>query len=92
MVTKIFYKNPATLNDNGLNYEKKGNFRKFPKGKKYLKNGQKKMSFFEKFFANIKFQKKSLFEEIYFCYVIASQNKNSDFWGIFFKFFLIIYI
>ena len=83
MVTKIFYIIPAILNDNGLKYEKYANFRKFPKGKKYLKNGQKKMSKIKKFFANIKFQKKSLFEEIYFCYVITSQNKNSVFWGIF---------
>ena len=83
MVTKIFYIIPAILNDNGLKYEKYANFRKFPKGKKYLKNGQKKMSKIKKFFANIKFQKKSLFEEIYFCYVIASQNKNSVFLGYF---------
>jgi hypothetical protein len=83
MVTKIFYIIPAILNDNGLKYEKYANFRKFPKGKKYLKNGQKKMSKIKKFFANIKFQKKTLFEEIYFCYVIASQNKNSVFLGYF---------
>ena len=83
MVTKIFLYLLVILNDNGLKYEKYANFRKFPKGKKYFKNGQKKMSKIKKFFSNIKFQKKSLFEEIYFCYVIASQNKNSDFWGIF---------
>lgn len=63
--------------------EKLGKIRKIPKGKKYLKNGQKKMSKMEKFFANIKFQKNTHLEGIYFCYVIASQNKNSDFWSIF---------
>ena len=79
MVTKILKYFLVILDDIGLKSEKKVNFRKFPKGKKYLKNGQKKMSFFEKFFANIKFQKNTLFKGIYFCYVIASQNKNSDF-------------
>ena len=61
MVTKIFLYFQVILHDNGLKSEKKGNFRKFPKGKKYLKNGQKKMSKIKKFFSNIKFQKKITF-------------------------------
>ena len=48
------------LNDIGLKYEKKANFRKIPKGKIYIKKGQKKMSKIKKFFSNIKFQKNTL--------------------------------
>tara|TARA_X000000368_G_C23025650_1_gene710029 strand:+ start:335 stop:589 length:255 start_codon:yes stop_codon:yes gene_type:complete len=83
MVTIKFIYFLVIVNDNGLKYEKKANFRKISKDKKYFKNGQKKMSKIKKFFSTIKFQKKSLFEEIYFCYVITSQNKNNDFLGIF---------
>ena len=92
MVTNIVLYFLLILNDNGLKYKKNGNFRKISKGKKYFKNGQKKMSKIKKFFSNIKFQKNSLFKDIYFYYVIASQNKNNDFLGFFFKFFFIIYI
>ena len=58
MVTKIFLYFLVILNDNGLKIKKKEYFKKIPKGKKYIKKGQKKMSKIKKFFANIKFQKK----------------------------------
>ena len=60
MVTKIFYIIPAILNVNGLKYEKYVIFLKFPKGKKYIKKGQKKMSKIKKNFTNRNFQKNTL--------------------------------
>ncbi len=38
---------------------------------------------FQKIFYKYKIPKKHTFKKEYFCYVLASQNKNSDFWGIF---------
>ena len=83
MVTKIFLYYLVILNDNGLKYEKYANFRKFPKGKKYFKNGQKKMSKIKKKFSNLFLEKISLFFVKYFCDVKWSKIKNSQKSGFF---------